>query len=101
MKAGTAEAAVCGLWIEFLDAQGHTLEQHVVDEWHGRWVPERGDDFHMADVVGVRRFRGLVVGRQLDLQHTSEGEPQLWVRLFVRVTTIAPQQRMLPEFSCN
>ncbi len=101
MKAGTAEAAVCGLWIEFLDAQGHTLEQHVVDEWHGRLVPERGDDFHMADVVGVRRFRGLVVGRQLDLQHTSEGEPQLWVRLFVRVMMIAPHQRMLPEFSCN
>jgi hypothetical protein len=100
MKAETVAAAVCGVWIEFLDAHGHTLEQHVVDEWHGRPVPARGDSFHMADVIGIRRFQGVVVGREADLQHTSEGEPRLWVRLTVRVTEVAAR-RTLPEFSFN
>ncbi|MGC3968526.1 MAG: hypothetical protein QM775_14445 [Pirellulales bacterium] len=63
-------------------------------------MPARGDSFHMADVVGVRRFQGTVIGRRFDLQHTCEGEPRLWVRLTVRVTKVAAP-RMTPEFSYN
>jgi hypothetical protein len=75
----------CGVWIEFLDERGNTVAQHVIDEWHGRPVPNRGDRFELADVVGVRKHRGIVIGRRFDLQQSPDGDPQLWVRLVVRV----------------
>lgn len=83
MKTDTIGA--CGVWIEFLDERGHTVAQHVVDEWHGRPVPERGDHVDFADIVGVRKHRGTVIGRHFDMQQSLDGEPQLWVRLVVRV----------------
>jgi len=76
---------VSGLWIEFLDERGHTLARHVVDEWHGRPVPARGDRFEVSDIIGVRCHHGIVVARREELQHTLEGEPRLWVQLTVRV----------------
>jgi hypothetical protein len=97
MKADTTASAVThaalydlpvsGLWIEFLDERGHTLARHVVDEWHGRPVPARGDRFEVSDIIGVRRHQGVVVVRREELQHTPEGEPRLWVQLTVRVMT--------------
>ena len=92
MKADTTDAAVCqfpvcGIWIEFLDENGNTLARHVVDEWHGRPVPARGDRFQVADIIGVRNHQGIVVARRYELQHTPEGEPRLWVQLAVRVST--------------
>lgn len=91
MKADTTDAAVCnlpvcGIWIEFLDECGNTLARHVVDEWHGRPVPARGDRFQVADIIGVRRHQGIVVSSRYELQHTPEGEPRLWVQLAVRVS---------------
>ena len=85
--SATLELPVAGLWIEFLDERGHTLARHVVDEWHGRPVPARGDRFEVSDIIGVRRHQGLVVGRREELQHTLEGEPRLWVQLTVRVSS--------------
>lgn len=78
---------VAGLWIEFLDEHGNTLARHVVDEWHGRAVPARGDRFEVSDVIGVRRHQGIVVGSRQELQHTADGEPRLWIQLTVRVTS--------------
>lgn len=83
MKTAIRDAA--GVWIEFLDDRGHTVASHVIDEWHGRPVPARGDQVDFADVVGVRKHRGTVIARQFDLQHSADGEPQVWVRLVVRV----------------
>ncbi|MBL9093019.1 MAG: hypothetical protein JNL96_17505 [Planctomycetaceae bacterium] len=100
MSAETAEAAVCGVWIEFLDGRGNLLDQHVIDEWHGRPVPQRGDHFHMSDVVGVRRYRGLVIARHFDLQRTADGAPRMWVRLLVRVAQM-PKPEAVAEFSRN
>lgn len=97
MKADTTESAVshaahldiavCGIWIEFLDEGGNTLARHVVDEWHGRPVPARGDRFQVSDIIGVRNHHGIVLDRRYELQHTPEGEPRLWVQLAVRVST--------------
>lgn len=94
----------CGVWIEFLDERGNTVAQHVIDEWHGRPVPERGDRFELADVVGVRKHRGVVIGRRFDLQHSPEGEPLLWVRLVVRVESTTSDRfvrRREATFSLN
>lgn len=100
----TKVQGACGVWIEFLDRRGNTVAQHVIDEWHGRPVPDRGDRFELADVVGVRKHRGIVIGRRFDLQHSPEGEPQLWVRLVVRVEP-SPSDRFAqprsPTFSLN
>jgi hypothetical protein len=81
----TDAIGACGVWIEFLDERGNTVAQHVVDEWHGRPVPERGDHVDFADIVGVRKHRGTVIGRRFDMQQSVDGEPQLWVGLVVRV----------------
>jgi hypothetical protein len=83
--AATSDLPVSGLWIEFLDERGHTLARHIVDEWHGRPVPARGDRFEVSDIIGVRRHQGMVVARREELQYTPEGEPRLWVQLTVRV----------------
>ena len=83
MKTETIGA--CGVWIEFLDDRGNTVAQHVVDEWHGRPVPNRGDHVDFADIIGVRKHRGTVIGRRFDMQQSPDGESQLWVRLVVRV----------------
>jgi hypothetical protein len=81
----TEATAASGVWIEFLDDRGHTVARHVVDEWHGRPIPARGDHVDFADIVGVRKHRGVVIARQFDMQHSPDGEPQVWVRLVVRV----------------
>ncbi|MCE9605600.1 MAG: hypothetical protein K8U03_11965 [Planctomycetia bacterium] len=86
-SSAACNSAVCGIWIEFLDESGNTLARHIVDEWHGRPVPARGDRFHVADIIGVRNHQGIVVDRRYELQHTAEGEPRLWVQLVVRVLT--------------
>jgi len=99
----TEAVGVCGVWIEFLDERGHTLAQHVVDEWHGRPVPNRGDHVDFADIVGVRMHGGVVIGRRFDLQHSLDGEPQMWVRLVVRIDAAAvtrPRRCEVP-FSVN
>jgi len=100
----TKVQGACGVWIEFLDERGNTVARHVIDEWHGRPVPDRGDRFELADVVGVRKHRGVVIGRNFDLQHSPDGKPQLWVRLVVRVertTTDRFVQRRRTTFSLN
>jgi hypothetical protein len=98
--------AAAGVWIEFVDQRGHTVAQHVVDEWHGRPVPNRGDHVDFADIVGVRMHRGIVIARHFDVQHSLEGLRQVWVRLVVRVnSTDAPLPhlgtRLHAEFSRN
>jgi hypothetical protein len=89
MRADSPTAAVCGVWLEFLDSEGNTLAEHVVDDWNGRRVPARGEQvlWNTGDVTTGewRECRGVVVARQFDLQHTAEGEPQLWMRLVMRV----------------
>lgn len=101
----TEQLAACGVWIEFLNHRGDTVAQHVVDEWHGRPVPNRGDYVDFADVIGVRMHKGVVIGRRFDVQHSADGVPQVWVRLVIRVedTAQVPSARMhgCPSFSQN
>ena len=81
----TEQLSACGVWIEFLDRSGNTIAQHVVDEWHGRPIPNRGDHVDFADIVGVRRQAGTVIARRFDVQQSEDGVPQVWVRLVVRI----------------
>lgn len=102
MKTDLQEA--CGVWIEFLDEQGNTVAQQVIDEWHGRPVPQRGDELHFDEVVGARKCRGTVIARRFDMQYSVDGAPQLWVRLVVRATaeTAAQASRLARRaFSTN
>lgn len=85
--SATLDLPVAGLWIEFLDERGNTLARHVVDEWHDRPVPARGDRFEVSDIIGERCHQGIVVARREELQHTADGEPRLWIQLTVRVTS--------------
>ncbi len=85
VHSSASELPVAGLWIEFLDERGNTLARHVVDEWHGRPVPARGDRFEVSDIIGVRCHQWIVVARREELQHTADGEPRLWIQLTVRV----------------
>ena len=87
LHSSGSDLPVVGLWIEFLDERGNTLARHIVDEWHGRHVPARGDRFEVSDIIGVRRHQGIVVARREELQHTADGEPRLWIQLTVRVTS--------------
>lgn len=101
----TEQLSACGVWIEFLDRRGHTVAQHVVDEWHGRPVPNRGDHVDFADIVGVRQQAGTVIARRFDVQHSEDGVPQVWVRLVVRVDDSAAEyglaRRTAVPFSRN
>jgi hypothetical protein len=89
MRADSPTVAVSGAWLEFLDSEGNTLAEHIVDDWNGRRVPDRGEQvlWNSCDINtgGRRECRGVVVSRQFDLQHTCEGEPRLWLRLVLRV----------------
>jgi hypothetical protein len=99
------QLGACGVWIEFLNDRGDTVAQHVVDEWHGRPVPDRGDYVDFADVVGVRLHKGVVIGRRFDLQHSVDGVPQVWVRLVIRIEevhdAIKARKYGCPSFSTN
>jgi len=88
MRTDLPTVAVCGAWLEFLDSEGNTLAEHIVDDWNGRRVPDRGEQvlWNSGDKTGEwRECRGVVVARHFDLQRTCEGEPQLWLRLVMRV----------------
>jgi hypothetical protein len=103
MRADSPTVAVCGAWLELLDAEGNTLAEHVIDDWNGRRVPERGEQVLWSSGPGItgRRHecRGVVVARHFDLQHTCEGEPQLWMRLVLRV--VPSMKRFAAPFSLN
>ena len=104
MRADSPTVAVRGAWLEFLDSDGNTLAEHVVDDWNGRRVPDRGEYvlWNTGDMnTGEwRECRGVVVARHFDLQHTCEGEPQLWMRLVLRVVPLTRHCAQVP-FSRN
>ncbi len=89
--------SVAGLWLEFLDGESNTVARQIVDDWRGS-VPRRGETLRWSGPDG-RAQEGLVVARQDDLQHGASGEPQLWVRVLVRIGGV--RRLRLREFSLN
>jgi hypothetical protein len=104
MRADSPTVAICGAWLEFLDSEGNTLAEHVVDDWNGRHVPDRGEyvlwNSGDSNTGEWQECRGVVVARHFDLQHTCEGEPQLWMRLVMRVVPLTRHYAQSP-FSRN
>ena len=93
MKTQLKEAMAAGVFVEFRDARGNTLEQVVYTNWRGRPVPAVGDALNCTLRQTAKRpacrVRGKVVSRQFDVQHDERGEPCVWVILIAEVARAA------------
>lgn len=87
MKTDLQVAMSSGVFVEFLDAAGHTVGRAVIADWRDRPVPERGDRFTAPVRAGgvVRKLSGIVRTRNFDVQTDLDGDTSVWVCLTVTV----------------
>ena len=105
MTTPLEQAMTAGVFVEFHDAQGHSVGQAVFTDWHSRPLPAVGDLLQCrvhCPVTGRRRkLAGRVLSRQFEVQHADE-TPCVWVRLTLRVHSPPRRQhRMQTGFSAN
>lgn len=94
MEGELQHAMASGVFVEFCDERGNTVGQAVYADWHGRPVPAPGDNICAAVVSPVtgrrQKLIGCVVKRHFELQHDTDGNPCVWVRLLLRTVSHLP-----------
>ena len=108
MSAPQYEGSVSGLFIEFVDAWGHTVAQALLPGWAPQPLPDVGDTFSCAAQSTSHdrmvRLRGEVVARHFDAQRHDD-RAVVWVRLRVRTQasskTSVPRRRRPVGLSSN
>lgn len=96
MKTDLQEAMTAGVYVEFRDAQGHTVGEAVFTDWRGRPLPAVGDTMccsTRSTISGrLEKLRGRVLSRHFELQHDEE-QPCVWARLVLQTISAAEMAR--------
>ncbi|HEY5314262.1 MAG TPA: hypothetical protein VIK18_17145 [Pirellulales bacterium] len=104
MTTQLQQAMTAGVFVEFHDAQGHSVGQAIFTDWHARPLPAVGDllqcSARCAATGRRRKLTGRVVSRQFELQHAGE-TPCVWVRLTLQVVQTPGRGRVHAGFSEN
>lgn len=101
MAADGRETLTAGVWMEFRNAEGHSLGQAVFADWRGKPLPAVGDIVVHAD-PGRRAggpLRGRVISRTFDVQRGPQGQSEVWAFLVVRALS-AGGRRPSPSPDC-
>jgi hypothetical protein len=107
MKTELQESMTAGVFVEFHDAQGHTVGQAVFTPWQARPLPAVGDMLSCPALCAVsgrrRKLSGRVRARHFELQQGDDGAC-VWVRMVVETNRESISQkgaRRLAGFSTN
>ena len=107
MKTELQESMTAGVFVEFCDAQGHTVGQAIFTPWQSRPLPAVGDVLSCAAFCSVtgrrRKLSGRVRARHFDLQQDDDGAC-VWVRMVVETrlgSNVPKGARRLAGFSTN
>jgi hypothetical protein len=107
MKTELQESMAAGVFVEFRDAQGHTVGQALFTPWQARSLPAVGDMLCCAAFCSVtgrrRKLSGRVRARHFELQQDDDGAC-VWVRLVVEAKPAPAKNagsRQLAGFSTN
>jgi hypothetical protein len=107
MKTKLQESMAAGVFVEFLDSQGHTVGQAIFTPWQARPLPAIGDTLSCAAFCAVtgrrRKLTGRVRTRHFELQQNDDGTC-VWVRMVVETNLASSAKKSshrLAGFSTN
>jgi hypothetical protein len=104
MKTTLCEAMTSGVFVDFRDAEGHSVGQAVYTDWRSRPVPAVGDTMCCVMWIAAsgrkQKVHGRVCSRHFEVQREPNGQPSVWAQLVLEKID-APRQASSPGASAR